>query len=97
MMGAGLWGTVTAAAADQYTIKTDAGDVYTVHFSAETRILKMPAFVRRDGGQGNGGGQGSAQGAGQGNGGGQGGRRERDRRRSRDDSSWFRRLLGAAS
>jgi hypothetical protein len=73
MMGAGLWGTVTAAAADQYTIKTDAGDVYTVHFSAETRILKMPAFVRRDGGQGNGGGQGSAQGAGQGNGGGQGG------------------------
>jgi hypothetical protein len=74
MMGAGLWGTVTATAADQYTIKTDAGDVYTVHLSADTRILKMPAFPRREGGQGNGGGQGAAQGGGQGNGrGGQGG------------------------
>ena len=60
----GLWGTVTAASADQYTIKTDAGDVYTVHFTSDTRIVKMPAFQRREGGQGNGG---------QGNGGGQGG------------------------
>ncbi len=66
MMGAGLWGTVTAAAADQYTIKTDAGDVYTVHFSGDTRILKMPAFVRREDGQGNGGGQGGWQGRGMG-------------------------------
>ncbi len=79
MMGAGLWGTVTTAGADQYTVKTDAGDVYTVRFSADTRILKMPALVRREGGpgsgavQGNGGAQGSAQGSGQGNGGGQGG------------------------
>jgi hypothetical protein len=64
MMSAGQWGTVTAAAADQYTIKTDAGDVYTVHFSGDTRILKMPAYVRREGGQGNGGGQGGWQGRG---------------------------------
>jgi hypothetical protein len=71
MMGAGLWGTVTAVAADQYTIKTDAGDVFTVHFSTDTRIFKMPAFQRREGGQGNGAGQANG-GAGQGNGGGGG-------------------------
>jgi hypothetical protein len=62
MMGGGLMGTVTAAAADQYTIKTDAGDVYTVHFSSDTRIFKMPAYVRRGGGEGNGGGQGRGMG-----------------------------------
>jgi hypothetical protein len=70
MMGGGLMGTVTAAAPDQYTIKTDAGEVYTVHLSADTRIFKMPSFQRREGGQGDGSGQGN--GAGQGNGGGQG-------------------------
>jgi len=69
MIGGGLWGTVTEAAADQYTIKTDAGGVYTVHVSTDTRIFKMPAFQRREGGQSNGGGQGNS--AGQGNGGGQ--------------------------
>src|SRR5208283_4430717 len=41
MMGRGLVGTVTEASADHYTIKTDAGDVYTVHFSASTRIVKQ--------------------------------------------------------
>ncbi len=66
IMGGGLMGTVTAAAADQYTIKTDAGDVYTVHFSADTRIFKMPAYARREGGEGNGGGQGNGEGGGQG-------------------------------
>ena len=68
-MGGGLMGTVTAAAADQYTIKTDAGDVYTVHLSADTRIVKMPAFQRREGGQGNGEGQGNGGGQGRGMGG----------------------------
>lgn len=72
-MGAGLLGTVTAVAADQYTIKTDAGAEYSVHFTNETRIFKMPAFVRREGGQGNGGGEAGGQGGGQENGGGQGG------------------------
>jgi hypothetical protein len=49
MMGAGrgLMGTVTEATADHYTIKTDAGEVYTVHFSVNTRILKQAA--RRQG------------------------------------------------
>ena len=41
--GRGLEGTVTAVAADHYTIKTDAGDLYTVNFSVNTRILKQPA------------------------------------------------------
>jgi hypothetical protein len=72
MMSAGLWGTVTAVAADQYTIKTDAGEIYSVHFTGDTRMLKMPVFVHRESGPGNGGGQGSGQAGGQGNGGGQG-------------------------
>ena len=33
-------GTVTAAAADHLTVKTDAGDVYQVAVSANTRIMK---------------------------------------------------------
>jgi hypothetical protein len=50
-------GTVTEVAADHYTIKTDAGDVYTVHLGDKTRIFKMPAGMR-----GAGGGQGMGRG-----------------------------------
>ena len=46
MMGRGLMGTVTEIAADHYTIKTDAGEIYTVHFSANTRIVKQGAGMR---------------------------------------------------
>jgi hypothetical protein len=46
MGGGGLTGTVTEVAADHYIIKTDAGDTYTIHFSANTRILKQ-AIQRR--------------------------------------------------
>ena len=42
-MGRGLMGTVTEVAADHYTIKTETGETYTVHFSANTRILKQGA------------------------------------------------------
>jgi preprotein translocase subunit YajC len=59
MMGRGLMGTVTEVAADHYTIKTEMGDVYTVHFSADTRITKQPAGMRGPGGGGGGGGQGN--------------------------------------
>jgi hypothetical protein len=52
-MGRGLMGTVTEVAADHYTIKTEAGDTYTVHFSVNTRILKQSA---RPAGGGEGGG-----------------------------------------
>ncbi len=40
MMGRGVLGTVTEVAADHYTVKTATGDLYTVHFSVNTRILK---------------------------------------------------------
>jgi hypothetical protein len=42
MMGHGTVGTVTEAAADHYTIKTELGEIYTIHFSVNTRIMKQP-------------------------------------------------------
>jgi hypothetical protein len=41
MMGRGVLGTVTEVAADHYTVKTDAGLTYTIHYSVNTRILKQ--------------------------------------------------------
>ena len=73
MMGRGLMGTVTEVAADHYTIKTDSGDVYTVHFTADTRIFKQMAGGMRGPGEGAGGGQGGGQGSGGGGGRGYGG------------------------
>ncbi len=70
MMGRGLMGTVTDVAADHYTIKTETGDVYTVHFTADTRIFKQVAGTRAAGdGAGSGGGQGSGGAGGRGYGG----------------------------
>jgi hypothetical protein len=57
--GRGIMGTVT----------DETGEIYTVHFGANTRIMKQPAGMR-GGGQGTGGGQG--RGGGQGGGGGMG-------------------------
>jgi hypothetical protein len=73
-MATGPMGTVTEVAADHYTIKTEAGESYTVHFSANTRIIKMLAGMRGPGGsgQGRGGGQGMGGGMGTGVGGGMG-------------------------
>ncbi len=72
----GIMGTVTEVAADHYTVKSDNGEIYTVHFSANTRFIKQPASIRgagqgRDGGQrmGGGGGIGSGAGGGMGRGG----------------------------
>jgi hypothetical protein len=50
MGGRGTTGTVTAVAADHYTIRTEAGDSYTVFFSVNTRILKQ-SIQRRAPGQ----------------------------------------------
>src|ERR1700722_11867240 len=61
MMGRGTIGTVTEVAADHYTIKTETGDLYTIHFSANTRMMKQPAGMR---GQGQGGGGERGQGGG---------------------------------
>lgn len=47
--GRGVVGTVTETGADHYTIKTDAGDVYTIHYSANTRILKQRVRQRGEG------------------------------------------------
>jgi hypothetical protein len=41
--GGGITGTVTEVAADHYIIKTDGGETYTIHFSANTRIMKQTA------------------------------------------------------
>ncbi|MGA2728169.1 MAG: DUF5666 domain-containing protein [Terracidiphilus sp.] len=55
-MGRGTVGTVTDATADHYTIKTELGDIYTVHFSVNTRIMKQPpGQPRRGQGQRDGG------------------------------------------
>jgi hypothetical protein len=59
--GRGISGTVSAVAADSYTIKTDAGDSYTVRLSSNTRIIKQMAR-RSDSGQGQGQREGQGQG-----------------------------------
>jgi Domain of unknown function (DUF5666) len=62
-MGRGVQGTVTEVAADHYTVKTFSGETYTVHFSANTRMIKQPAGMRGGRGQGQGGnGEGGGQG-----------------------------------
>lgn len=42
MAGRGVVGTVTEVGSDHYTLKTALGDTYTVHFSANTRVIKQP-------------------------------------------------------
>jgi hypothetical protein len=72
--GRGMMGTVTEVAADHYTIKTDSGESYTIHFNANTRIMKQPAGGRGPGGRGEGAGASArSEGAGGGNGSGSGG------------------------
>jgi hypothetical protein len=43
MAGRGIVGTVTEVGTDRYTLKTELGDIYTVYFSANTRVIKQPA------------------------------------------------------
>jgi hypothetical protein len=71
MGGNGVMGTVTAVAADHYNVKTEAGETYTVYFSANTHILKAP--VQRGGPGGPGERMGGGQGMGRGQGAGMGG------------------------
>jgi len=66
--GNGVMGTVTAVAADHYTVKTEAGETYSVSFSANTHIFKAPA-QRGGPGERMGGGQGMGRGQGMGEGG----------------------------
>src|SRR3954465_10368800 len=46
-MGRGVMGTVTEVAPDHFTIKTEAGDLYTIHYSVNTRIMKGGGGFRR--------------------------------------------------
>jgi len=62
-MGRGLMGTVTEVTADHYTIKTETGETYTIHYSVNTRILKQQARARGEGGE-RGGGEGGQGGGG---------------------------------
>jgi preprotein translocase subunit YajC len=55
MAGRGVVGTVTEVGSDHYTLKTEMGDTYTVHFSANTRVIKQPPQRMNQGaGMGNG-------------------------------------------
>ena len=47
MMGRGVMGTVTEVAADHYIVKTEAGELFTIHFSVNTRIMKGGGGQRR--------------------------------------------------
>ena len=38
--GRGVMGIVTEAASDHFTVKTDSGETYTIHYSVNTHILK---------------------------------------------------------
>lgn len=40
--GRGVLGAVTEVTADHYVIKTESGELYTVHYSVNTRIMKQP-------------------------------------------------------
>ncbi|MGA3129209.1 MAG: DUF5666 domain-containing protein [Terracidiphilus sp.] len=62
MMSRGVMGTVTEMAADHFTVKTEMGEVYTVHLSANTRFTKQPP--RGPGGDGQEGGGGYRRGGG---------------------------------
>lgn len=53
MMGRGVMGTVTEVAPDHFTIKTAAGEIYTVHYSVNTRIMKGGGGQRRGQGSDN--------------------------------------------
>lgn len=47
MMGRGVMGTVTEVAPDHFTVKTETGELYTIHYSVNTRIMKGGGGRRR--------------------------------------------------
>jgi hypothetical protein len=42
-MAHGTVGSVTEVASDHYIVKTELGEIYTIHYSVNTRIVKQPA------------------------------------------------------
>jgi hypothetical protein len=67
-MGRGIGGTVTEVTAEHYTVKTETGETYTIHYSVNTRILKQLAGQRGTGGGAGGRGDGGERGQGGGGG-----------------------------
>lgn len=47
IMGRGVMGTVTEVARDHFIIKTESGDIYTIHYSVNTRMMKGGGGARR--------------------------------------------------
>jgi len=47
MMGRGVMGTVMEIAPDHFMVKTESGDLYTIHYSVNTRIMKGGGGFRR--------------------------------------------------
>lgn len=47
MMGRGVMGTVTEIAPDHFTVKTESGELYTIHYGVNTRIMKGGGGRRR--------------------------------------------------
>jgi preprotein translocase subunit YajC len=41
-MGHGIMGTVTEVAPDHFLVKNAANEIYTIHYSANTRVMKQP-------------------------------------------------------
>jgi hypothetical protein len=62
--GRGVMGTVTEVATDHYTIKTDAGESYIVHYSVNTRMVKQTGQGRGQGRSRGDGGAGGGEGGG---------------------------------
>jgi hypothetical protein len=46
IVGSGVMGSVTEITPDHFTIKTEAGDLYTIHYSVNTRIMKAGGGFR---------------------------------------------------
>ena len=41
-MGRGIMGTVTEVAPDHFLVKNGANEIYTIHYSVNTRVMKQP-------------------------------------------------------
>jgi hypothetical protein len=53
-MGRGVMGVVTEVAPDHFLVKNAVNEIYTIHFSANTRIMKQPPLPAGAAGQGGG-------------------------------------------
>lgn len=49
--GRGVMGSVTEVGSDHFTVKTEAGELYTIHYSVNTRIMKGGSGRRRGQGE----------------------------------------------